>query len=114
MDKKGKKYSQNKPKVGMLFSQMSRALNAVALAATHGNNKYSKDEFWDENFANVPNAFEEYSDGLGRHLLLETQESVDKDSKMPHEVHVAWNALARLEVKLRNDEKESDREVQWW
>ena len=109
----GKKYSQNKPKVGMLFSQMSRALNAIALAATHGNEKYSNEEFWDENFTSVPNAFKQYSDGLGRHLLLESQEELDKDSKMPHEVHVAWNALARLEIKLRENEK-SNSEVQWW
>lgn len=110
----GKKYSEDKPKVGMLLSQMSRALAAVSMVATHGNKKYTEDEFWDENFAKVPNAFEQYSDAMGRHILLESCEETDSDSKIPHEVHVAWNALARLEIKLRENEKESNHQVQWW
>jgi len=34
-------------------------------------------------------------------LLKEGYEEVDEDSKLLHEVHLAWNALARCEIILR-------------
>lgn len=37
-----------------------------------------------------------------RHLFLEASgEEVDQESKLMHSAHVAWNALARLDLLLR-------------
>jgi hypothetical protein len=39
-----------------------------------------------------------------RHWLLEPDEERDKDSKLSHQAHLAWNALARLQYLLEEKE----------
>lgn len=92
----GAKLDAGKPRVSLLFHDMPRALLEVARVATYGANKYSAGGWqW------VPNGIERYTDAMSRHLLLEHIEVEDSDSGMMHEAHVAWNALARLELILR-------------
>ena len=44
-----------------------------------------------------------------RHLLKPGIEGdLDSDSGLLHDAHCAWNSLARLELKLRDLEKEAD------
>jgi len=78
------------------LGDFSLALLAVAEVGTFGANKYTRGG-WQE----VPNGFERYTDAMWRHLLKEGYEEVDEDSKLLHEVHLAWNALARCEIILR-------------
>jgi len=79
-----------------LLQQFSRALMAVAEVSTFGANKYSIGG-WQE----VENGAFRYSNAMMRHYLKEALEDVDPDSGLLHEAHLAWNALARLELKLR-------------
>jgi hypothetical protein len=80
-----------------------RALEQVADISTFGANKYA----W-KGWEKVSDGFTRYSDALLRHLIAESRgELVDKDSELLHAAHAAWNALARLELKLRELEKEN-------
>jgi hypothetical protein len=77
-----------------------RAIEQVAAISTFGASKYA----W-KGWETVPDGFNRYSDALGRHLLKEgTGERDDPDSGLPHAAHAAWNALARLELMLKEQE----------
>ena len=78
----------------------SRALMAVAGVTTFGAEKYAPD-----GWQHVPNGAERYADALERHLLLGSTERLDPESGLHHKAHAAWNALAVLELALREEEK---------
>ena len=82
----------------------SLALEALAFRALYGHEKYNKngeDDDW-QNFLRVPNAEQEYSNALFRHAL-----NIGKDeTEEEHLIASAWNAMARLEVFLRNKNKD--------
>ena len=103
----GKKYDNDKPPVYQgLFQYFPLALDEVASISGYGAVKYEL-EYDDVNWARVPNGFNRYSDALGRHLTKEFSEGeMDGESGFVHAAHVAWNALARLELLLRNKQKE--------
>lgn len=78
-----------------------RAITAVAQISAFGASKYA----W-KGWETVPEGFERYSDALVRHLTYEGEgEVLDPDSGLPHAAHAAWNALARLELLLKDGEK---------
>ena len=92
----GAKLDAGKTQAGVL-SDFSLALLAVADVGTFGANKYCRGG-WQE----VPNGVERYTDALWRHLLKEKHNALDEDSELLHASHMAWNALARLELMLRS------------
>lgn len=77
--------------------QFPRALNAVAAVSAFGAAKYT----WN-GWESVPDGVQRYTDAMGRHLFAEqTEGPIDADSGLLHAAQVAWNALARLELMLR-------------
>lgn len=76
------------------------ALEQVALVSLFGAKKYA----W-KGWESVPDGVNRYSDALARHLAKEGFEFHDPDSAFAHASHVAWNALARLELMLREKEE---------
>jgi hypothetical protein len=77
-----------------------RAITAVAAISQFGATKYA----W-KGWESVDDGFNRYSDALVRHLAYEgSGEVLDSDSGLPHAAHAAWNALARLELLLREKE----------
>ena len=74
-----------------------RALTEVALLSLKALQKYPSYDNWHQ----VENGFARYTNALGRHVVLEKIEGVDPEDGVDHAVKVAWNALARLELKLR-------------
>lgn len=80
---------------------MARAHMAVAEVGTFGANKYT-DGGWIE----VPNGFQRYEDAQMRHVFKRHMgETHDPDSKLLHLAHEAWNAMAKLDLYLRNKEQ---------
>lgn len=80
-----------------LIDYFPRACEMVAAVSTFGAKKYA----W-KGWETVPEGFERYSDALVRHLISEGKgELLDPDSEYLHAAHAAWNAMARLELKLR-------------
>lgn len=89
----GAKLDAGKPMTGLVLRDFSRALTAVAEVGTYGATKYSP-----SGWLEVPDAERRYLDALFRHLLATDTRD---ESGLLHEAHVAWNALAVLELKLR-------------
>ena len=79
-----------------------RALTAIAELSHIGARKYS----W-QGWASVSDGINRYSDALGRHeLSIQGDFSRrDGDTGVLEATAVAWNAMARLELILREQEK---------
>lgn len=81
-----------------LLEDFGLALLAVAEVATFGSKKYSI-----SGWLKVSNGTQRYGSAGLRHLLKKKYEEFDKDSGLLHASHEAWNALAKLELILRDD-----------
>ena len=79
----------------------SLALEALAFRALYGHEKYKESDFDWQNFLRVANAEEEYSNAMLRHALNIGEDETEEQ----HLIASAWNAVARLEVFLRNKKK---------
>lgn len=96
----GAKLDAGKVRPSLIFNDMPRALLAVAEVGTFGAKKYSEG-----GWRHVLNGIDRYTDAMDRHRLKEfTEGPIDKDSELLHAAHLAWNALARLELMLREPE----------
>ena len=97
----GAKLDAGKNRLGLVLSDFSRALQAVGMIGTYGANKYTP-----HGWLSVPDARQRYTDAMFRHLFAEAEgRSKDDESQLLHSAHAAWNALARLELMLRESEK---------
>lgn len=95
----GAKLDHGKVRAGLVLGDFSRALHAVAEVGTYGAEKYS-----DSGWLQVENGESRYTDAMIRHWMKEsTGEELDPDTDFKHAAHAAWNALARLELMMRND-----------
>lgn len=93
----GHKADAGKPRPALVLGDLSRALAAVVDVGTDGAFKYA-----DSNWLQVPNGIERYTDAMLRHWLAEAQgQPRDPESGALHAAHLAWGALARLELMLR-------------
>ncbi len=95
----GAKLDAGKIRAGLCINGFARALQEVAKVTTFGAAKYTPN-----GWRAVENGVDRYTDAMHRHFLAEaTGEQVDADSGLRHAAHAAWNALARLELMLRNE-----------
>lgn len=91
----GAKLDAGKVRPDLILSGMPRALLAVAEVGTFGAAKYTEN-----GWMGVSEGVKRYTAAMDRHRLRERLEPVDKDSGLTHQAHLAWNALARLELML--------------
>ena len=95
----GAKLDAGKQRPALVLGAFSRALSAVADVGTYGATKYSPD-----GWLSVPDGINRYSDADMRHWLKQQAgEIVDPETGLLHAAHRAWNALAVLELMLRED-----------
>lgn len=93
----GAKADAGKIRPALVLGGFARALTAVSDVGTYGARKYT-DNGWED----VPDGLRRYDEALVRHWLAEKRgERCDKDTGLLHQAHLAWNALARLELMLR-------------
>lgn len=97
-----------------LLDYFPRACEAVAVVSAVGASKYS----W-KGWETVPDGYNRYSDAMLRHITKRSQGELYDDGpgglgdytgelkKHLHDAQVAWNALARLEIFLREQETNS-------
>lgn len=91
---KGAKLDSGKNRLGLVLGDFASALWSVGEVGTFGANKYT-----DSGWKSVENAQQRYLDALLRHLLKNKMgETHDPDSGLSHSAHIAWNALALLEL----------------
>lgn len=80
------------------ISYFPGAIQGVAQVSDFGATKYA----WN-GWLHVPDGHARYSDALVRHMLYEAAgEDIDPESGLHHDLHAAWNALARAELRIRN------------
>lgn len=92
----GAKHDAGKVRAGLLVKDFPRALTAVAWVGTFGAQKYTA-----HSWPTVPDAAVRYHDAFHRHILAQASgEITDPESGLPHAAHIAWNALALLELEL--------------
>lgn len=84
-----------------VLSYFPAAVRGVASVSAFGASKYA----WN-GWCFVPDGHNRYSDGLVRHLTYEAEgEVLDAESGLHHDLHTAWNALARAELRIRSEHK---------
>lgn len=94
----GAKLDAGKHMGGRLLGLFAHALTAVSEVGTFGANKYTEG-----GWQYVEDGIKRYEDAQMRHYLKRHMgESHDPDSGMLHAAHEAWNALAKLELMLRD------------
>src|ERR1700693_3711287 len=101
---KGAKLDAGKPSVWRgLLDYFPRACLAVSEVSTLGAQKYA----W-KGWEVVPDGINRYGDALGRHILAESIDGMfdngPKGIGVLHAAQVAWNAMARLELILREQD----------
>lgn len=97
----GRKDDSGKPKLVQGFLEyFPNAIAEVARVSEFGAIKYD----WG-NWKFVNDGVNRYTEALGRHLLSE--DAIDEESNLLHAAHIAWNAMARLELILRELENDS-------
>ena len=107
-DGTGRKYDNGKPMAGTLTDVFSRALMAVGACIEYGTHKYPNPKNWQL----VDDGIKRYRDAMIRHLL-KYNAGIDKDeeTKLPHLAHMAWNALAILELYMQEHKDELDKDI---
>lgn len=105
----GKKFDGNKAPVYEGFElYFPRAIVAVANVSRYGKEKY-KVPYADQNWRRVDDGRARYRNARGRHNLGELIEGYwDRESKLLHAAHLAWNAMAYLETLLTEGVSEVD------
>lgn len=94
----GAKVDAGKVRMHLITGGMARAIVEVAKVATFGAAKYT-----DGGWVVVPDGFRRYEDAQQRHAAYRHQgEVLDPDSQLLHLAHEAWNALAKLDLYLRD------------
>lgn len=98
----GVKLDSGKPAIARgVLRYFPRAVEAVARVSEFGATKYT----WD-GWRDVENASERYTEALTRHLVADAIEAIDPESGMSHKAHIAWNALAILELEMQGSQSE--------
>jgi hypothetical protein len=96
----GAKADNGKPDLDLVFGDFTRALTKVGEIGTAGAKKYSR-----SGWLQVPNALSRYSSAMWRHIFqFKEGQDYDAESGQLHLAHAAWNALAVLELYLRQQE----------
>ena len=96
LNREGVKHDSGKPDVDLVLSGFSKALIEVSKVGTFGAKKYV-----DNGWKKVHSGKRRYSSAMLRHYFLEEDEFLDDELRLPHAAAVAWNALARLEIILK-------------
>lgn len=94
----GAKLDSGKPDCSLLL-MFGAALTAVAEVGTYGAAKYTRG-----GWRSVRDGINRYTAAMIRHLFKEDKEEMDTDLPVMHSAQVAWNALARLELMLKEKE----------
>ena len=98
----GAKVDEGKNRLDLVLGDFVRALEAVGWIGTGGAVKYT-----DHGWLSVRDGVRRYSDAMLRHWAADHRgELYDQQSGQLHKAHMAWNALAILELQLRELENE--------
>ena len=93
----GRKFDDGKPRIAEMMIDFAPAMREIAKVWAFGADKYDK-----SNWKDVENGIDRYTNAMLRHLLQEQEYPFDRESNLLHATHVAWNAIARLCLILKD------------
>lgn len=97
----GLKFDDDKPLVGTMLNVFPNAFLELGAVIKKGQEKYPNPNNW----KHVEGALTRYQDSLMRHLIYHNKGiEYDAESTKLHLAHVAWNALAILELTIMKKE----------
>lgn len=97
----GAKLDAGKNRLGLVLGGFAMALEEIGKVGTYGAEKYSPN-----GWKSVPDGIERYDDAMWRHWFAQQIEGpTDPSSELRHQAQIAWNALAVLELMLREENK---------
>ena len=97
----GCKLSAGKPKLSFAIDGFPLALKAVAAVGQFGHEEKG---YGLDSWKTVPDGEKEYHEARYRHQAdIAKGEYLDSQSRYPHLFHIAWNALAELELHIQNN-----------
>nr|BDD44130.1 hypothetical protein 4 [bacterium] len=91
----GAKLDHGKPNLDLVLGSFAEVLMEVGNVGTYGALKYSPNG-WLE----VEKGIERYSSAMLRHYFASKGQLKDSDTDLLHDAHLAWNALARLQLRI--------------
>ena len=94
-DQPGAKLDAGKPKYMFVLQSFPDALAAVNEVGEYGAEKYSRD-----GWKHVSDGVARYSEALVRHMIPKDPKD---ESGLHHDAMAAWNALARLQLRIDNE-----------
>lgn len=97
----GMKFDGGKDFASLPFIDFPDAIRELVRVSTFGANKYAR-----HSWKTVPDAAMRYEDALARHFLAQFVEDKDPESGISHKAHLAWNALATLQMAIEEEKKE--------
>ena len=93
----GAKLDAGKNRLGLVLGGFARALEEVGKVGTYGAEKYSPN-----GWKKVEDGSERYEDAMMRHWVeIKKGNAQDPKTGLLHQAHLAWNALAVLELMLK-------------
>ncbi|HZX69774.1 MAG TPA: dATP/dGTP diphosphohydrolase domain-containing protein [Rhodanobacter sp.] len=89
-----------------VLARFPRAFMEIARVSEYGAKKHEV-AIGDMSYLDIPDAYNMYTEACMRHMAGEALEGFvnHEDADMLHAAQLAWNALARLEVFLRNSSR---------
>jgi len=97
----GAKLDAGKNRLGLVLGGFAKALEEVGKVGTYGAEKYSPN-----GWKSVPDGLVRYEDAMMRHWLTQhAGEKIDPTTGLMHQAQLVWNALAVLELMLREENK---------
>lgn len=97
----GIKYDGGKPRLAEMMMDFAPEMIELCKVWEFGADKYSK-----SNWKLVDNGIDRYTNAMLRHLLAETNNLYDDETKLLHAAHIAFNALARLHFILKETNRD--------
>lgn len=94
----GMKFDGGKAYASLPFLDFPDAIQELVKVSTFGANKYAR-----HSWKGVDNAAMRYEDALARHFLASYFETLDPESGIAHKAHLAWNALATLQMAIERE-----------
>lgn len=95
------KFDGGKLYASLPFLDFPDAIQELIKVSTFGANKYARHSWKDVSQADM-----RYEDALARHFLSQYFEAKDSESGISHKAHLAWNALATLQMQIDKEKKE--------
>lgn len=97
----GIKHDGGKPRLAEMIMDFAPEMVELCKVWEFGADKYSK-----SNWKLVDNGIDRYTNAMLRHLLAETNNLYDDESKLLHAAHIAWGAMARLHFILKETSRD--------